>query len=155
MPRNKKEEPRLEPLKIFISTPIRDQEPEQIKLGFEKIDKAIKMVFESSDNNRFEVSTVHADPEWLKDDPVVGLGKAIQRMGECDVVFFTDNWAAAKGCIIEREIATLYEFPVLELTYSEGAAKDSEEEVEEKEKNSEKISENSEEKPKRGRKKKA
>ncbi len=148
MPRKKKEEPKLEPLKIFISTPMRDQEPEQIELGFEKIDKAIKMVFESSDDNKFEVSTVHADPEWLNDDPVVGLGKAIQRMGECDVVFFTDNWAAAKGCIIEREIATLYEFPVLELTYSE-------EEVEEKEKNSEKISEKSEEKPKRDRKKKA
>lgn len=148
MPRKKKEEPKLEPLKIFISTPMRDQESEQIELGFEKIDKAIKMVFESSDNNKFEVSTVHADPEWLKDDPVVGLGKSIQRMGECDVVFFTDNWAAAKGCIIEREIATLYEFPVLELTYSE-------EEVEEKEKNSEKTLENSEKIPKRGRKKKA
>lgn len=142
MPRKKKEEPKLEPLKIFISTPMRDQEPEQIELGFEKIDKAIKMVFESSDNNKFEVSTVHADPEWLNDDPVVGLGKAIQRMGECDVVFFTDNWAAAKGCIIEREIATLYEFPVLELTYSEAPEE-------------EKISEKPEEKPKRGRKKKA
>lgn len=142
MPRKKKEEPKLEPLKIFISTPMRDQEPEQIELGFEKIDKAIKMVFESSDDNRFEVSTEHADPEWLNDDPVVGLGKSIQRMGECDVVFFTDNWAAAKGCIIEREIATLYELPVLELTYSENP---------EEEKNSEK----SEKTPKRGRKKKA
>ncbi len=142
MPRKKKEEPKLEPLKIFISAPMRDQEPEQIELGFEKIDKAIKMDFESSDNNTFEVSTEHADPEWLNDDPVVGLGKAIQRMGECDVVFFTDNWAAAKGCIIEREIATLYEFPVLELTYSEVPEE-------------EKVSEKSEEKPKRGRKKKA
>ena len=142
MPRKKKEEPKLEPLKIFISTPMRDQEPEQIELGFEKIDKAIKMVFKSSDNNTFEVSTEHADPAWLNDDPVVGLGKAIQRMGECDVVFFTDNWAAAKGCIIEREIATLYEFPVLELTYSEIPEE-------------EKVSEKSEEKPKRGRKMKA
>lgn len=148
MPRKKKEEPKLEPLKIFISTPMKDQNPEQIELGFEKIDKAIKLVFESSDNNTFAVETTHADPEWFNDNPVVGLGKAIQRMGECDVVYFTDNWAGAKGCIIEREIATLYELPVLEFTYSEEPA-------EEKEKNSEKISKNSEEKPKRGRKKKA
>ena len=151
MPRKKKEEPKLEPLKIFISAPMRDQEPEQIESGFEKIDKAIKMVFETSDNNTFAVETLHADPEWLNDEPVVGLGKAIQRMGECDVVFFTDNWAAAKGCIIEREIATLYEFPVLELTYSEGAP----EKEKISEKNSKKAADKSEEKPKRGRKKKA
>ena len=119
MPRKKKEEKKLEPLTIFISAPMKDKSPEEIERGFAEISKAIKTLFENSDNNRFDVETTHADPEWFNDPPVVALGKAIQRMGEADVVFFTDNWPAGRGCIVERKVATLYELPVLELTYSE------------------------------------
>ena len=117
MSKKKKGEPKLEPLKIFISAPIKNQEPEQIKIDFKKIDEIIKAAFETSDNDSFAVETVYADPEWLNDKSVASLGKVVQRMGECDIVFFTDDWAAAKDCIIEREIATLYDFPVLEITH--------------------------------------
>lgn len=119
MPRKKKEEKKLEPLTIFLSAPMKDKSPEEIERGFAEISKAVKMVFENSTDNPFDVKTTHADPEWFNDPPVVALGKAIQRMGEADVVFFTDNWAAGRGCIVEREVATLYELPVLELSYSE------------------------------------
>lgn len=111
-------EPTLAPITIFIGAPVGENDKEQILNGYNTIGNAIKKVFDSSDQN-FNVAVTYPNPEWNLSESVEDLGKAIQMMGEADAIFLTDNWAAAKECIVLREIATLYKFPVLELLYDE------------------------------------
>lgn len=36
------------------------------------------------------------------------LAKSLEKMSECDVVYFTKGWAAAQGCRVERDVAKAY-----------------------------------------------
>lgn len=42
------------------------------------------------------------------------LGKSIQQLEKADAIYFCGNdWYFAKGCIVEHEIANLYNIPIL------------------------------------------
>lgn len=40
--------------------------------------------------------------------PICYLGKSLEKMSMCDVVYFCDGWEDARGCRIEHEVAEAY-----------------------------------------------
>ena len=46
-------------------------------------------------------------------DPLVMLGRSIQRMAEADVMFFARGWEEARGCKIEHACACAYEKEII------------------------------------------
>lgn len=45
--------------------------------------------------------------------PLWFLAKSLQKMSECDLVYFCKGWETARGCIIEHEAARQYGLDVL------------------------------------------
>ena len=42
------------------------------------------------------------------------LAKSLEAMSECDGVYFMKGWASARGCIIERRAAEMYDLWIKE-----------------------------------------
>ena len=49
----------------------------------------------------------------VKNIPVAFLGKAIEKMGQCDAVYFCRGWENARGCEIEHDVAQTYGLEIL------------------------------------------
>ncbi len=101
----------------MISQPMADKTEEEIKATR---DKAIKKLNELG----YElVNTLFTD-EWVAKEkanditniPLWFLAKSLQKMSECDAVYFCRGWARARGCNVEHTAATLYG---LELIYED------------------------------------
>lgn len=52
------------------------------------------------------------------EDPMAGrlyyLGKAIEKLGDCDICYFTKGWQNYRGCRAEMEICKIYGIEVIE-----------------------------------------
>lgn len=103
--------------KAMISQPMAGKTEEEIKVTR---DKAIKKLNELG----YElVNTLFTD-EWVAKEkandvanvPLWFLAKALQKMSECDAVYFCNGWAKASGCNVEHTAANLYG---LELIYED------------------------------------
>lgn len=101
----------------MISQPMAGKTEEEIKVTR---DKAIKKLNELG----YElVNTLFTD-EWVAKEkandvanvPLWFLAKALQKMSECDAVYFCRGWAKASGCNVEHTAANLYG---LELIYED------------------------------------
>lgn len=101
--------------KVMISQPMADKTEEEIKTTR---DRAIKKLNELG----YEVVNTLFTDEWVakeKSNDVVNvhlwfLAKSLQKMSECDAVYFCKGWGNTRGCEIEHDAAELYE---LELIY--------------------------------------
>ena len=103
--------------KAMISQPMAGKTEEEIKVTR---DKAIKKLNELG----YElVNTLFTD-EWVAKEkandvanvPLWFLAKSLQRMSECDAVYFCNGWTKARGCNVEHTAADLYG---LELIYED------------------------------------
>ena len=101
----------------MISQPMASKTEEEIKVTR---DKAIKKLNELG----YElVNTLFTD-EWVakeKANDVTNvhlwfLAKSLQKMSECDAVYFCRGWENARGCNVEHNVANLYG---LKLIYEE------------------------------------
>lgn len=101
----------------MISQPMAGKTEEEIKVTR---DKAIKKLNELG----YElVNTLFTD-EWVAKEkandvanvPLWFLAKVLQKMSECDAVYFCNGWAKASGCNVEHTAANLYG---LELIYED------------------------------------
>ena len=52
-------------------------------------------------------------PMPVRNEPLLYLSKAIDAMAYCDCVFFGNGWDKARGCCIERNVATHYHIPIV------------------------------------------
>lgn len=99
--------------KAMISQPMAGKTEEEIKATR---DIAIKKLNELG----YEVvNTLFTDEAKEKSNNVVNiplwfLAKSLQKMRECDAVYFCKGWGNTRGCNIEHDAAELYE---LELIY--------------------------------------
>ena len=99
--------------KAMISQPMAGKTEEEIKITR---DKAIKKLNELG----YEVvNTLFTGEAKEKSNDVVNaplwfLAKSLQKMSECDAVYFCKGWGNTRGCEIEHDAAELYE---LELIY--------------------------------------
>ena len=93
----------------MISQPMASKTEEEIKVTR---DKAIKKLNELG----YElVNTLFID-EWVAKEkandvtnvPLWFLAKSLQKMSECNAVYFCRGWENARGCIVEHNVANLY-----------------------------------------------
>ena len=101
----------------MISQPMAGKTEEEIKVTRDKaINKLNELGYEL-------VNTLFAD-EWVAKEkandvanvPLWFLAKSLQRMSECDAVYFCRDWEKMRGCIVEHNVANLYG---LKLIYEE------------------------------------
>ena len=99
----------------MISQPMAGKTEEEIQVTRNKaINKLNELGYEL-------VNTLFTD-EWVAKEksndvtnvPLWFLAKSLQRMSECDAVYFCNGWVKARGCNVEHTAADLYG---LELIY--------------------------------------
>lgn len=102
-------------IRVFISQPMRSKSHKEIMQ--ERV-KAIEMArtritgMESEYGPKIEVLDIVFNGSH---PPLYCLGRAIQLMGQADVVVFAKGWMEARGCRIERKVAREYRLKVLDL----------------------------------------
>ena len=103
--------------KAMISQPMAGKTEEEIKVTRDKaINKLNELGYEL-------VNTLFTD-EWVAKEkandvanvPLWFLAKSLQKMSECDAVYFCRGWEKMRGCIVEHNVANLYG---LKLIYEE------------------------------------
>ncbi len=102
--------------KVMISQPMHFLTEEEILQAKEK---AVHFL-EKAD---FEVVNTFFQDEWYSDEkmeergvlnkPLCFLAKSLEKMSECDAVYFLKNWELARGCRLEHEAAKAYGMEVL------------------------------------------
>ena len=103
--------------KAMISQPIIGKTEEEIQVTRNKaINKLnelgyelVNTLFTEEGLDKEKFNDVTSVPLWV-------LAKSLQRMSECDAVYFCNGWAKACGCNIEHTVANLYG---LKLIYEE------------------------------------
>lgn len=96
-------------IKLFISQPMSGKTDEEIeRVRNEAILQAKAMLDD-------EVEIIDSwDKTYQGDNPVCYLGRAIEKLGEADMIVSCDGWERSRGCLIERMVAKLYDIKVLE-----------------------------------------
>lgn len=86
--------------KVFISQPMRGKTDEYIRKEREHLVKVAKDLYDDAEI---------IDSYFADYDSALGyLSKSIAKLAEADVAIFAADWAKARGCRIEHEIALEY-----------------------------------------------
>lgn len=100
-------------MKIFISQPmngltdeeiakVREQAIEEIKIKYQFFERNKELEIVSTIFKREgEILPKNANRLWW-------LGRAIQILDECDIIYMCKGWENARGCKIERQVAIEY-----------------------------------------------
>lgn len=105
--------------KVFISQPMRGKTKAEIdEVKRDAINLAsniIKGPVEFFDNY-FKLGYGISGMEDYMDNrlAIMLLAKSIDMMKDADIVFFCKGWKEARGCVIEHEIAEMYEITIIE-----------------------------------------
>ena len=100
-------------MKIMISQPMSGLSLSEIAYQRDKIERKLESLGHEVINSYFK----EFDEENLCDlahVPVYYLGKSLQKMAECDAVYFAEGWELARGCVIERAVAEKYGLIIME-----------------------------------------
>ena len=102
--------------KAMISQPMAGKTNKQI---LEQRDKAIKALKDMG----YEVVDSYFDDEWSKPEnmekrgivniPLCFLAKSLEKMSECDAVYFCEGWENTRGCNIEHGVAFAYGLKII------------------------------------------
>lgn len=96
--------------KIFISQPMRNKTQEEIVNARNAALATIKT------NYNDDATILQSYKAEFKDlDPIACLGESLKIMSEADLVVFIGDWASARGCKIEHDVAVNYGKEVIEL----------------------------------------
>ena len=96
--------------KLFVSVPMRDRKPGQIRYSIKKLQHIAEAIWEQE----FEVVTGYyvseVQPDWCKNEAVYHLGNAIKHLSECDY-YIGVEWpnGVYRGCAIENDVAYEYD----------------------------------------------
>lgn len=95
-----------EPLKIFLSQPMRGFTDEEIRT---RRDNDIKQLYKYFGDQPFEViDTIFEQNATAKHIPVEYLARSIAEMADADYIAMSYNFEQARGCLIEHKIAKEY-----------------------------------------------
>nr|DAH61806.1 MAG TPA: hypothetical protein [Caudoviricetes sp.] len=102
--------PKLLPVRLFISQPMRGKSDEEIESERAKLIKIAKA-------GRLGRGNVEVINSFFKGGPTIpngaqaplySLGKSLELLATADVVIFAEGWQEARGCRIEHECAVQY-----------------------------------------------
>ena len=109
--------PKLPPVRLFISQPMRGKTDEQIESEREKLVEIAEAVY-------FGGGGVEVIDSFFKGGldvpagakaPLYYLSKSLELLATADVAIFAEDWREARGCRIEHECAKRYRVPMIEL----------------------------------------
>ena len=109
--------PKLPPVRLFISQPMRGKTDEQIESEREKLVEIAEAVYFGGGGveviDSFFKGGLNA-PTGAK-APLYYLSKSLELLATADVAIFAEGWRGARGCRIEHECAKQYRVPMIEL----------------------------------------
>lgn len=89
----------------------------------EQILETRKRFLEFAKKENFEVVNTYFRDEWFAkielksigviEVPIYFLGKSLEKMSLCNMVYFAEGWENARGCQIEHEVALQYGLDIL------------------------------------------
>lgn len=91
--------------KLFVSCPMRNKTPEQIRKTIEKLHIIAETILEE----KLELVNPYNE-NYEKNKPIENLGKSIIKMQEADYFIGFENCKDYSGCYIESEVAKRYMF---------------------------------------------
>ena len=109
--------PKLPPVRLFISQPMRGKTDEQIESEREKLVEIAEAVY-------FGRGGVEVIDSFFKGGldvpagakaPLYYLSKSLELLATADVAIFAEDWQGARGCRIEHECAKQYRVPMIEI----------------------------------------
>ena len=109
--------PKLTPVRLFISQPMRGKTDEQIESEREKLVEIAEAVY-------FGRGGVEVIDSFFKGGldvpagakaPLYYLSKSLELLATADVAIFAEDWQGARGCRIEHACAKRYRVPMIEL----------------------------------------
>lgn len=100
-------------MKIMISQPMSGLSLSEIAYQRDKIERKLESLGHEVVNSYFKEFDEENRCD-LAHVPVYYLGKALQKMAECDAVYFAEGWERARGCVIERSVAEKYGLIIME-----------------------------------------
>ena len=100
-------------MKIFISQPMKNKTPEEIKAVCLAVEMMIKAIFPKK---KIEVIDSYFEGNAASESPLANLGKALELLSTADMAFFCYRWEEARGCRIEKAACVAYEIPFIEMT---------------------------------------
>ena len=102
--------------KIMISQPMNGLTEEQIV-------KTRNRFLEYAKKENLEVVNTYFQDQWYSKDsmilrrvvqmPVCFLAISIEKMSQCNIVYFAKGWENARGCKIEHEVALQYGLDII------------------------------------------
>lgn len=96
--------------KIFISQSMRDKSQEQI---VNARNEAVAVIREKYNDDVTILDSYK--PEFKDLPPIACLGESLKIMAEADIVVFIGDWASARGCKIEHEVADKYGKTIIDM----------------------------------------
>ena len=103
--------------KVMISQPMAGKTEEEIQVTRNKaINKLNELGYEIVNTLFTEEWVIKEKSNDVTNVPLWFLAKSLQKMSECDAVYFCNGWAKASGCNVEHTAANLYG---LELIYED------------------------------------
>jgi len=96
--------------KVFVSVPMKGRTDEAIREEIEEIRAKYRADHPGEELLFYSnlIETKLPVERTVKHEAVWYLGRALMNMSYCDDVAFSENWANATGCIIERQVWALY-----------------------------------------------
>ena len=100
-------------MKVFISQPMRDKTPEEIKAVRLAVEMMVKVIFPEK---KIEIIDSYFEGNADSASPLANLGKSLELMSTADIAVFWYGWEEARGCRIESAACVAYEIPFIEVT---------------------------------------
>ena len=102
--------------KAMISQPMKGKTEDEI---IRQKTKAVKIL----ESQGYEIVNTYFNDEWTDTDnllrkgiisiPLFFLAKSLEKMSECDVIYFCDGWQDTRGCKLEHAAAIAYGLKVI------------------------------------------
>ena len=94
-------------MKVFLSFGMRGRDEKDV---LEEIAEATHYI--KSVHPDWEVISTYRQGEAPEDaGPIYYLGRSIQVLGDCDQVWFINDWKDYRGCLVEYEVCKIYGIP--------------------------------------------
>ena len=92
--------------KVFISQPMRDLTPDEIKANRAQ---AVKEIHDAiGDFDLIDSYFEDRPPVDCNNTSLWFLGESLKKLAEADIAYFLDGWEMARGCKIEHDCAVAY-----------------------------------------------
>ena len=100
-------------MKVFISQPMKNKTPEEIKAVRLAAETMVKAIFPEK---KIEGIDSYFEGNAASEPPLANLGKSFELLATADIAFFCYGWDETRGCRLEHAACMSYEIPFIDVT---------------------------------------